>query len=157
MHLDRINTKLEELNESLRERWNKLTNADLSKVGSDIGSLAEVVSKRYNIPLARAKAEAEEFTAGLGSTMANIGSSISEAAHAAGETAADLFREGRNHASELLHKGSDKASELWAEGREQAKEISKQAQSFVRARPMTSLAIAAGAGAVLALLFRRMA
>jgi ElaB/YqjD/DUF883 family membrane-anchored ribosome-binding protein len=161
MRLDEMREDLERLNSKLKERWAELTSADLSKIGNDLSSLTTVVSKRYGIPMARARAEVQEF-------KTNLGTSIGEVVHAIGETAAELFEEGRNHAAEAMRKGTRKASELWSSGTEHVKEfgheVGEQAKHFghevegwVKSRPMTSLAIAAGAGALIAFLCRRRA
>lgn len=148
MRLDRIKSELEALQESLREQWSKLTAADLSKVSGDPNSLAAVIAKRYGISAAKAREEVKEF-------RSNFSTTVRDAAFAARDAATDLFRGGRNHATDAVSKGTEKASELLDAGKEKAKEFGERGLSLIQDRPLTSLAVAAGAGALLAFLLRR--
>jgi ElaB/YqjD/DUF883 family membrane-anchored ribosome-binding protein len=66
------------------------------------------------------------------------------AVHDVGDAAREKYEDIRNRASEFFEQGREKAQE-WEEG----------AESYIRAKPMQALLIAAGVGVLLGLLMRR--
>jgi ElaB/YqjD/DUF883 family membrane-anchored ribosome-binding protein len=148
MRPERLLDKLESLREQVQRRWAKLTKQDVASVDLDASTLAAALTKRYSLPTKEARQQAEEFLGGLGT-------SLSEAAQAVGEAASDLWRSGREHVTDAVHQGTEKVTDLWESGREQMSSLGKRAEKAVVQKPLTSLLIAAGVGALLALWLRR--
>ncbi|MEZ5964560.1 MAG: hypothetical protein R3F56_11995 [Planctomycetota bacterium] len=148
MRYDRITGQLEDLKQQIRDRWSKVTDADVQSLNGDLGRLVGVVAKRYAIPAKKARADVAEFTE-------QVGTSFKEAAQVMGDAALDLWRNGRERVAEVVNNGSDKAADLWSAGKQQVDDFRAQTDAAIQARPLTSVAIAAGVGALLALLLRR--
>lgn len=170
MKLDRIQEHLENFRREAGRKWNKLTKQDLESVEADLGSLSEAVAKRYQMSAKQARTEAETFLADFGTTFREAAQMVGEAARDlwnngrstltdavqnGTEKASGIFAAGRDKASELLDAGRERASELYDASRDQVVALRDRAEKVVVARPLTSIAVAVGVGALLALLFRR--
>jgi ElaB/YqjD/DUF883 family membrane-anchored ribosome-binding protein len=141
MRSDRLQDNLESFRAQLQRKWSKLTQQDVLGIEGDAGTLAATLAKRYSLSVKDAREQADEFLGGMGT-------SLREAAQAVGDAAGNLWRSGRNQVTEAVSSGAEKVTSLWESGCQKAEKAMSQ-------RPLTSLAIAAGAGAVLMLLLRR--
>jgi ElaB/YqjD/DUF883 family membrane-anchored ribosome-binding protein len=148
MRTDRLVENLESFRDQVAQKWSKFTKQDLAGIEADAGSLASTLAKRYSLSTKDARDQAEEFLSGLGT-------SFREAAQAIGDAATDLWRNGRAQVSEVVSSGADRVTEMWQSGRDQANTLCKRVEKSVAQQPLTSLAIAAGAGALLMLWLRR--
>lgn len=148
MRPERLSDQLAAFRDHVQNRWAKLTKQDVAGVDLDAGSLAAVLAKRYSMPTKEARLQADEFLHGLGT-------SLGEAAQVVGEAAGDLWRNGRQQVADAVSQGAEKVSDLWQSGRDRADLLCRRAEKMVAQRPFTSLAIAAGAGALLMMWLRR--
>ena len=147
MRMEPINGHLEDLKRQLKSRWTKLTQSDVDDVDLDVGTLCQVVAKRYAIPAKEARAQVDQF-------VGEAGIALKDVSNAVGDAAKELWRNSKEHISEAMHAGGEKAKDLWTSGREQLGQLGDRADRTVRDRPWTSMAIAAGAGLVLGFLLR---
>jgi ElaB/YqjD/DUF883 family membrane-anchored ribosome-binding protein len=112
----------------------------------------------------------EGGSAGMTQTLRNVGSEIgnyaSDKASHLKETAQEYYQTGkdkaqeylhtgREKAEEYLHTGADKAQEYYEMSREKAMELEQNVEQYIREKPLQSVLIAAGVGAVLGFLLRR--
>lgn len=148
MKLERIGEQLDAFRDEVSRKWSKLTKSDLAELDHDLGSLSGVLSKRYSMPAKQAREEAESFVDSFGTTF-------KEAAELVGDAARDLWRSGKNRVADVVSAGGEKATDLWDAGREQVTDLQRRAHRAVNDRPLTSLAIAAGIGALLAIFLKR--
>ena len=148
MKLERISDQVDDLKRQLRQRWSKLSQADIDRLDFDTGRLAQVVAKRYAIPAKQAREEVAGF-------VDQVGTSFREASQLIGDAAKDLWRTGTSQVADAMQNGSGRASELWAASRERLTQLGDRANDTVKARPWTSVAVAAGVGMLLGLLLRR--
>lgn len=147
MRVQRLNERVHDLAQRIRDRWSKLTEEDVQSLQGDFDRLVGVVAERYAIPAKQARQDVMEFAHQLGTTF-------KEAAQMMGDAARDLWRNGRERVSEALAHGSEKAADLWSASRRQVEDLRGQADAAIQARPLTAVAIAAGVGALIALLLR---
>jgi len=148
MRLTHVHEQLAAFRREVARKWSKLTKADLESVDCELGSLSEIVAKRYSIPARQARQQAEAFLDGFGTTFR-------EAVSLVGEASRDLWRNGRHHVNEAVHSGAEKAGDLLQTGRDQLAALRQRTGKLVGDHPLTSIAVAAGAGVLLALLLRR--
>lgn len=147
MRFDRLAESMHELRQQIRERWSKITDSDLRNLGEGFEGLAAVVAKRYSISTKQARADVAEFAE-------QVGTSFREAARAIGDAARELWRDGRNRVAGAVHHGSERASDLLHAGRDRVVDLRSKADHAIQARPLTSVAIAAGVGALMGFLLR---
>jgi ElaB/YqjD/DUF883 family membrane-anchored ribosome-binding protein len=148
MRSERLLDGVHSFRDQVHRRWDKLTKHEVENIDLDASSLASALAKRYSLPTKDARQQAEEFIAGLGT-------SFSEAAHVVGEAASDLWRNGREHVTEAMSQGAEKVTDLWQSARDRMDLLCRRTEKAVVQRPMTSLAIAAGVGALLMIWLRR--
>jgi ElaB/YqjD/DUF883 family membrane-anchored ribosome-binding protein len=148
MRPERLSDNLAAFRDHVQHRWGKLTKQDVAGVDLDASSLATVLARRYSMPNKEARQQADEFFHGLGT-------SLSEAAQVVGEAAGDLWRNSRQHVADVVNQGTEKVTDLWQSGRDRTDVLRRRAEKMVAQRPLTSLAIAAGAGALLMMWLRR--
>lgn len=148
MRLERIGEQLDAFRDEVARKWSKLTKSDLAEVDHDLASLSGVLARRYSLPAGKAREEAESF-------MASFGTTFKEAANLVGDAARDLWRNGKGHVVDAVQAGSEKVGDFWDASRQQVDDLQKRARRAIHDKPVTSLAVAAGVGALLALWMRR--
>lgn len=148
MRSNRLHENLESFRDQVQRKWSKLTKQDITGIEGDVGTLVSTLSKRYSLSVKDAREQADEFLGGLST-------SLREAVQAVGDAASDLWRSGRDQVTGAVSSGAEQVTDLWASGRERASELGRRAERAVSDRPLTSLAIAAGVGALLMLWLRR--
>jgi ElaB/YqjD/DUF883 family membrane-anchored ribosome-binding protein len=126
MERNRLLDEWNDLKASLKQHWSKLTEEDLGKFDATLVALAETVQERYGVTRERAQGEVREFFAHLRTNM---------------QAAATQVR--------------DTATDLWERGRERIRSGVDAGRERMNEHPLQTLAMAAGAGALLALLLRR--
>jgi len=112
----------------------------------------------------------EGGAAGVTQTLKNVGSDIgnyaSNKASQLKDTAQEYYQTGREKAQEYMHMGADKAQEYMHAGadkaqeyyemsRQKAVELEQNVESYIREKPLQSVLIAAGVGAVIGFMLRR--
>lgn len=148
MKMQRIVDGLNDLKQRILTKWSNITQTDLEGLDGDFNGLTDVIASRHNIDRKQAKAEVEAF-------VQEIGTTFKEAAAMFGEAAMSALHNGKNRVSDVIEQGQEKATELWETGRQRVEALGERTSSLVAQRPLTAVAIAAGAGALLALLFCR--
>jgi ElaB/YqjD/DUF883 family membrane-anchored ribosome-binding protein len=126
MERKRLLDEWSDLKASLKQHWSKLTEEDLGKFDATLVALAETLQERYGISRERAQSDVRDFFA---RARANV--------HAA--------------ASQVR----DTATDLWERGSERIRSGLETGRVRMQVQPLQTLALAAGAGAMLALLLRR--
>lgn len=95
----------------------------------------------------------------LGAVAADKATQLKDSAqeylHAGKEKAAEYLGAGREKASEYLEAGREKASEYYEISKAKAQEWEHTVEEYIREKPLQSVLIAAGVGAVLGFLLRR--
>lgn len=150
MKLERIGEQLSALRDEAAQKWSKLTKSDLADIGQDLEGLSDALVRRYSMPAKQAREEAETFLSAFGTTF-------KEAASMLGDATRDLWRSGKDHVAEVVHAGGEKVGDAWDAGRRRIADLQSVAKRTIDERPMTSLALAAGIGALIAMLLRRRA
>lgn len=148
MRFERIGEQLAAFRGEVGNRWSKLTKTDLAGIDPDVDSLTGALSRRYSLSAAKAKQEAQQFLDGLGTT-------VMDAAHVVGDAARDLWRNGKHSVADVVQSGGQKVGDLLGAGREQLQSLQQRAGRSVNERPLTSIAVAVGVGALLGFLLRR--
>jgi len=101
----------------------------------------------------------EGGAAGVTQTLKNVGSEIgnyaSNKASQLKDTAQEYYHTGRDKAEEYMHLGADKAQEYYEMSRQKAMELEQNVESYIRQKPLQSVLIAAGVGAVIGFMLRR--
>lgn len=89
----------------------------------------------------------------------NLGSEVGALAAAKATQLKDqaqaYYETGKDRAQEYLETGRERAQEYYEMGRERAMEYEQQVENYIREKPLQSVLIAAGVGAVLGFLLRR--
>jgi ElaB/YqjD/DUF883 family membrane-anchored ribosome-binding protein len=85
----------------------------------------------------------------------NNGPHLKESAVAVKDAVADLASETGRYAKQRLGMARESASAMLATAKDKAQSVNSEVVSFIRQRPYTSVAIAAGIGLTLGLLLRR--
>lgn len=80
---------------------------------------------------------------------------LRDKATAVGQNIRELGSEARDAATEKMNQLRDQASEYYEEGRQRAQEWEQSLESYVQEKPIQSLLIAAGAGLLLGMLWKR--
>jgi ElaB/YqjD/DUF883 family membrane-anchored ribosome-binding protein len=126
MERNRLLEEWNDLKSSLKQHWNKLTEEDLGKFDATLVALADTLQQRYGVTRERAHGEIREFFTGL-----------------------------RTNVHAMADQVRDTATDLWERGRERVRYGLDVGRNRIHEQPLQSLALAAGAGALLALLLRR--
>jgi ElaB/YqjD/DUF883 family membrane-anchored ribosome-binding protein len=126
MERNRLLDEWNDLKASLKDHWTKLTEEDLAKFDATLAALVDTVRDRYGVSRECAHGEVRDYFAGL--------------------------RTGVRAAAEQVR---DTASDLWDRGRERVRAGVDAGRERLHEKPLQALALAAGAGAILALLLRR--
>ncbi|MCA8953647.1 MAG: DUF883 family protein [Planctomycetes bacterium] len=147
MRFERLDSTLGELKSRIKEHWSKLTDADLQKLEGRYSNLADVVAKRYSIAKNDAEEEVSQFSDEVGTTFREVAQHL-------GDAAVDAWRNGKHAVTDVVSRGSAKAGELWDSAKSEAGRLRNNTDEIIRERPLTSVLIAAGVGAVLGLLLR---
>lgn len=183
MNLDRMIEDWKALKRRIRKQWSRLTERDLEELEADGGldGLERTLQRRYGISRKQAQQDLSDFAADLGTTFREAAASFGDAAVGAWrhgrdrvkdtfvsgkdrareflasgkDKARDALEGGKDRAREMFAEGKDRARELYESGRERVDEYVKKTEKAVRSRPMASIAVAAGIGALLVILFRR--
>ena len=65
MNWDQVNGDWKQLGPKLKEKWKKLTDADLAAIAGKRNQLEDVLQDRYGYQKHRARVELDKFTDGL--------------------------------------------------------------------------------------------
>lgn len=115
-----------ELKAAIKQHWAKVTDQDLSRFDATLAELAGVLQDRYGLSKESARGDVREFFAKLRAGLADTASQVREAA-------GDAWDRGRDRVRAGIEAGRDRINE----------------------KPLQSLALAAGVGALIAWLLRR--
>lgn len=80
---------------------------------------------------------------------------LKDSAQQVGENIRNLGSQARDAATEKFNDLKQQATDYYGQGRDQAKEWEQGIEQYVQEKPIQALLIAAGAGALLALLWKR--
>jgi ElaB/YqjD/DUF883 family membrane-anchored ribosome-binding protein len=80
---------------------------------------------------------------------------LNEAANKVGENLRDLGGQVREAAREKYEQYSGKAQDFYEHGREAAEGWEKELEAYIQEKPLKALAVAAGVGLILGLLWKR--
>ncbi len=80
---------------------------------------------------------------------------LKQSAQQVGQNLRDLGGQARDAATQQYDQLRDQATEYYEQGRERAREMEQSLEQYVQEKPIQSLAIAAGVGLVLGILWKR--
>jgi ElaB/YqjD/DUF883 family membrane-anchored ribosome-binding protein len=148
--MDRTNVMHEwkELRTAIKKQWARLTDEDLARLDESLDTFTSVLQQRYGISRESAHADLHGFLAG-------VREKVGEAAAHLKEAGAEAWSRGKERLREGLDAGRERLEQQWQKRRQQAAECTNRLGAAIQERPLQSLALAAGAGALLALLLRR--
>src|SRR5688572_11173860 len=145
MNFDRLIGEWKELKDRIREQWNDLTEEDLGGLESE--RLVDALQARYGLSPGEAKEELDRFAHRFETSFKSAASSI-------GDAATEAWQRGKSQVRDVFAAGRDRATELWQDSRRRAHDVYESFEGAVRSRPLTSVAVAAGLGVLIALLVR---
>lgn len=138
----------DEFKNAVKQQWSKVTDEDLAKFDATLTAFASMLQERYGITRDSACGEVQGFLARLHEDLKSTAAHLRESAHDTWDRTRDRVRDGGQAVR-------DRVEALLTEQRAKLDQRSRRVREFVHDRPMGSLAVAAGAGALLALLLRR--
>jgi len=92
---------------------------------------------------------------GMRETVKHMGAAAADKASQLKDSAQEYLHAGKDKAAEYLEAGREKASEYYEMSKAKAQEWEHSVEEYIREKPLQSVLIAAGVGAVLGFLLRR--
>jgi uncharacterized protein YjbJ (UPF0337 family) len=139
---------LKEFKGKAKEKWGKLTDNDSASLNGDVDQLAGILQQRLGYAKEQAATAANEFIKAFKGTCKNDGkdcdSSMMKSVGQAADEISDISKD-------VYEKTIKAAKHI----KEDAGEYGKSVAEFIEHKPYQSVAIAALAGLVLGLLFRK--
>ena len=130
-------------------------------ISNDIGSTSAGASGTSGnagsagMPQGREMGTADSGGGGMKESVKHLGSVAADKASQLKDSAQEYLHAGREKASEYLDAGREKASEYYEMSKAKAQEWEHSVEEYIREKPLQSVLIAAGVGAVLGFLLRR--
>ncbi len=148
MSANELKGNLKEFKGKAKEKWGKLTDNDSASLNGDVDQLAGILQERLGYAKAQAATAANEFIKAFKGTSKNddkegdssMMKSVGQAADEISDISKDVY---------------EKTVKVAKHIKEDAGEYGKSVAEFVEHKPYQSIAIAALAGLVLGLLFRK--
>ena len=143
-----LKDNLNKFKDKVKEEWADLTDNDRASLNGDVEQLADILQKRLGYAKEQAATEAHEFIKGFEDTFkSDDKDGDSSMMKNVGQAADELSDIGKNVCKKTVEMAKDIKEDVGKYG--------KSVAEFIKHKPYQSIAIAATAGLVLGLLFRK--